>query len=263
MTEAFRSEKAKQDAFTWERSRDFATYNQYLGYYQVQSCLAHARGDSLLDVPCGDGTLTGLFASRFPRIVGVDASAAHLAKARIRLPSVEFHEALLEELDLRERFDTVTMLNILEHVIDPVLALKKAAHFLSTDGVLLVHVPNAMAVNRQIAVLMGTLTSCEELSPFDINVAGHRRAYTLPTLVEDVKRAGLRVVAKGGVFYKMLSTPQMDWFLANGPWGEGGFGWGRVGAEARDWRHEFCRACYEYGNQHAEECNIVYVCVTK
>jgi trans-aconitate methyltransferase len=256
-------EKLKQDGFAWARGEQYATYGQILGHYQVLSCLDHARGNSLLDMPCGDGSLTSLFCQRFSRVVGVDASSAHLAKARARLPHVEFHEALLEELELSERFGTVVMLNVLEHVMDPGVALRKAADFLEDDGVLIVHVPNAAAVNRRIAVLMGTLASCEELSPFDLNVAGHRRSYTMSTLLDEIHRAGLRATATGGVFYKMLSTPQMDWFLSHGPWAQGGFGWGRVGGPRRDWRAEFCRACYEFGKEHPEDCNIIYACLTK
>jgi len=256
-------EKALQETFTWARSLEFSDYNAALGYYQVQSCLEHVRGASLLDMPCGDGMLTAMLAPSFKRVVGADASATHLARAQERLPGVQFHHDLIEDLDLNERFDTVTMLNVLEHVADPVSVLKKAAGFLADDGVLIVHVPNAQAVNRKIAVLMGTLESCEELSPFDINVAGHRRSYDLAGLRADVAASGLKLVADGGVFYKMLSTPQMDWFLRNGLWQEGGFGWGRVGAAQRDWKAEFCRACYEYGKQHPEDCNVIFACAVR
>ena len=83
---------------------------------------------------------------------------------------------------------------------------------------------------------MGTLESCGELSPFDLNVAGHRRSYDMASLRADIERAGLRISATGGGFYKMLSTPQIDWLLENGPWDKGEFGWGRVGASPRDWR---------------------------
>jgi len=262
MRGAVNPEKIRQQGFSWERSREFATYGQVLGSFQVQSCLEHVRGESLLDVACGDGTLTALLRPYFRRIVGVDASCDHLAEARKRLPNVEFHESLLEDLTLSERFGTVVMLNVLEHVVDPVAALRKAAGFLERDGVLIVHVPNANAVNRRIAVLMGTLTTCEELSPYDLTVVGNRRSYTLETLKAEVERANLVPMASGGVFYKMLSTPQMDWFLRNGLWDQGGFGWGRVGAPPRDWRAEFCRACYEYGKDHPDECNIIFVCVT-
>jgi 2-polyprenyl-3-methyl-5-hydroxy-6-metoxy-1,4-benzoquinol methylase len=257
------NELALQEGFSWARSVNFSDYNGFLGHYQAVSCLEHARGSSLLDMPVGDGFLTEKMAHRFKRVVGVDASRTHLEKARERLPEVELHHALIEDFSIDEAFDTVTMLNVLEHVAEPVGVLKKAASFLSEEGVLIVHVPNARAVNREIAVLMGTLESCEELSPFDINVAGHRRSYTASTLRADFERAGLEIVAEGGIFYKMLSTPQMDWLLKNGPWDEGGFGWGRVGAEPRDWRAEFCRACYEYGKSRPEDCNITYVCAVK
>ena len=261
--EQAQTEKEKQEGFTWARSVNFDEYNSILGHYQVQACLEHAHGTSLLDMPCGDGLLTGMFREYFPRVVGVDASSTHLAEARRRLPDVEFHESLIEDLELDERFDTVVMLNVLEDVADPLQVLRKAAGFLKDEGVLLVHVPNANAINRRIAVRMGTLESCEELSPFDINVAGHRRSYTLATFTADIEAAGLKVKRTGGVFYKMLSTPQMDWFLKNGLWEEGGFGWGRVGAEPRDWKAEFCRASYEIGKEQPDDCNIIFACITK
>lgn len=251
-------EKNKQETYEWERSKHFDTYNKILGYYQSLSCIENAKGASIIDLACGDGTLTVMFNKHFERVVGVDASSTHLKKARNRLPSCEFHECLIEDFDTDEKFDSVFMLNILEHVINPVGLLQKAACLLKDDGVLIVHVPNGNAINRKLAVAMGTLESCEELSPFDINVAGHRRTYTMETFTEDIKKAGLNIKKTGGVFYKMLSTPQIDWFLKNGLWEEGGFGWGRVGAEKKDWKTEFCRACYEIGKERPEDCNIIY-----
>ncbi len=253
-------EKDKQEGFDWERSVHFDSYNSILGHYQAISCMENGQGPDVLDMPCGDGLITEHFANHYHRVVGVDASNTHLTRAKERLPNVEFHEALIEDLELDDQFDSVFMLNVLEHVQEPVQVLKKAASFLKSDGSLIVHVPNALAINRKIAVKMGSLESCEELSPFDIHVVGHRRSYTLETLVADFEQAGLEVVKTGGVFYKMLSTPQMDWFLKNGPWEEGGFGWGRVGAEkSKDWKEAFCEACYEMGKERPEDCNVIFV----
>jgi 2-polyprenyl-3-methyl-5-hydroxy-6-metoxy-1,4-benzoquinol methylase len=251
-----------QETFVWARSTTFSDYNGALGYYQAKACLEHARGSSLLDLPCGDGLLTALLAPAFEMVVGVDASSQHLALARENLPTATFHEALIEEFETAERFDTITMINILEHVVDPKEVLQKAARLLAPDGVLLVHVPNANAINRRLAVLMGTLTHAEELSPFDLQVVGHRRSYTLKSLCRDIEAAGLNVSATGGVFYKSLSTPQMDWLLKNGPWEEAPFGWGRVGGEKKDWKAEFCRASYELGKERPEDCNIIYAVAT-
>ena len=257
------SEKKRQERYEWHRTGFFTDYNAVVGHYQVQSCLEHCRGNSLLDVACGDGMLTELFTPRFNRIVGVDPSGSHLARARERLPKVEFHESLIEDLKLEEKFSSVFMLDVLEHVADPVRAIQAAASFLSDDGVFIAHVPNANAINRRIAVSMGTLTRLEELSPFDIDIAGHRRYYTRETLADDVRRAGLKLVSSGGIFYKSLSSAQMDWFLKNGLWEEGGFGWGRVGGEKKDWKAEFCRACYEIGKEQPDDCNVVFVVASR
>ena len=255
-------EKNRQDMFPWSRSKFHSEYNKYLAYYKVVSCLENSHGTSLLDMPCGDGLLTKMFAERFKRVVGVDASGPHLAVARKLLPRVDFHECLIEDLDIKEKFDSVFMLDVLEHVIDPVILLKKAASFMKDDGVMIVHVPNSEAINRKINVQMGTLKTCDELSPFDINIAGHRRSYTIDSLGQDILNAGLKIRKTGGIFFKMLSTPQMDWFLKNGEW-ESGHGWGREGVKNVDWKSKFCEACYEIGKERPRDCNVIYACITK
>jgi 2-polyprenyl-3-methyl-5-hydroxy-6-metoxy-1,4-benzoquinol methylase len=250
------SEKKLQETFTWNRTL-FGDYNQTLVYYQALSCLENSRPGSLLDLACGEGIMTAYFFEKFKRLVGVDAASIHLNEARKRMPTAEFHESLIEEFKSDEKFDNVFLLMILEHVQDPVRILKKAASFLKLEGTLIVHVPNANAMNRRLAVKMGTLLSIGELSPFDINVVGHRRSYTLETLKKDIEDAGLRIKKTGGIFYKMLSTPQMDWFLKNGQW-ESGHGWGRSGVDGVDWKAEFCTACYEIGKEQPEDCNVIY-----
>ena len=254
-----------QETYEWERKTHYSDYSKILGYYQALSVIEKTvRGGRLLDVACGDGFITGILAVHFQHVVGIDASKNHLEKAKKNYPSIQFYHSLLEDYITSEKFDVITMFNILEHVIDPINVINKMTKLLATDGRIIIHVPNANAVNRKIAVLMGTLLKCEELSPFDINVVGHRRSYTMDSLTKDVQLAGLKVTYTGGVFYKMLSTSQMDWFLKNGLWEEGGFGWGRVEEEKRkDWKMEFCKACYEYGKAVPEECNIIYVIAEK
>jgi hypothetical protein len=61
----------------------------------------------------------------------------------------------------------------------------------------------------------------------------------------------------------MFSSVQFDWFLKNGLWEKGGYGWGRVGGPKKDWKNEFCRACYEFGKTRPNDCNIIYACIKK
>lgn len=253
------NEKDLQETFTWNR-QEYGTYNAILANYQVQSCLEHARPGALLDLACGDGTLTEALAEHFESVVGVDASSKHLAVAKQRLPDVVFHECLIEEFETDQRFDTVLLLMILEHVDDPVALIRHAAKFLKDDGVLIIHVPNEEALNRQIAVKMGSLTELGELTPYDLKVVGHRRSFNIDTLNQEVEAAGLKVKHNGGIFLKMFSTAQIDWFLENGLWNSGEFGWGRVGEgeEQKDWRRAFSDACYEYGKERPRDCNVIF-----
>lgn len=255
-------EKERQEQFPWQRGKFHTAYNAILAHYKVLSCIENSpRAGSLLDLACGDGMMTEMFSHHFDRVVGVDASSQHVAEARKRLPDGEFHECLIEDFKTDEKFDSIFLLDILEHLVDPVSVLKKVSTWLAPDGVIIAHVPNAMAINRRLNVLMGSLTECHEMSPFDINIAGHRRTYELSTLEEHFKEADLDVKKTGGIFYKIMSTPQIDWFLKNGLWEEGGHGWGRTGMEKdKDWRAEFCRASYELGKEHPGDCNIIYAC---
>lgn len=257
-------EKEEQEKWGKLRSGQYLNYRNVNAYYGGVAVLEEARGNSVLDLACGEGKVLNVLRQKFSRLVGVDASGYALEKAREKHPDVEFHDSLIEEFNTDERFDTVCLLNVLEHVFDPVGLIKKAASFLKDDGILIIHVPNAAALNRKIAVKMGTLSYLEELSPFDLKTTGHRRYYKMDTLMSDIKEAGLTVDHTGGVMLKMLSMAQMDWFLENGLWQEGGFGWGRVGEEKeKDWRALFCKACYEVGKEYPEECNIIYAICKK
>ncbi|MEP7105931.1 MAG: class I SAM-dependent methyltransferase, partial [Chloroflexota bacterium] len=53
------------------------------------------------------GRLAALLAAHGIELVGVDAHPGMLESVRRRLPGIELHRALIEELDLRRRFDLV------------------------------------------------------------------------------------------------------------------------------------------------------------
>lgn len=56
----------------------------------------------------------------------------------------------------------------------------------------------------------------------------------------------------------------MNWFLKKGLWEEGSLGWDRVGAEKeKDWRFEFCKACYEYCKKQCQTSAMLSMRVLK
>lgn len=108
---------------------------------QLEQCLG--RPGRLLDVGCGDGALLTVALERGWRAEGVEASAALLEQmqtgalaGRVRLGRAE----ALESCD--RQYDAVVLLNVLEHVREPRVALGEAARVLLPGGIVAVHVPN-------------------------------------------------------------------------------------------------------------------------
>ena len=69
--------------------------------------LAPALGELILDVGCGSGELTWQLADAGASVVGLDASAAMIAKARQQFPGLDFRVGDGADFTLPERFDAI------------------------------------------------------------------------------------------------------------------------------------------------------------
>lgn len=172
------------------------------------------KGKSCLELGCADGEGTKILLNYFDRIVGVDGSEKLIKKARkeIKNKKVDFIVSYFEDLNLSEKFDTIFLGHILEHVEDPIKVIISAKKFLHKKSVMLIDVPNALSIHRQVGVLMGMIPSEYSLNEADISI-GHRRVYDLKKLEKDVKKTGLKVIGKGGLFLKAFSNAQLDKIL--------------------------------------------------
>ena len=130
-------------------------------------------------------------------------------KRTIKNRSLEIICSLVEEYKPKEKFDTIVLAHILEHVENPIKILKLAKSWLKKNGVILVDVPNANSIHRLVGVKMGLLKRKTDLNENDIKI-GHRRVYTLNKLIWDAKKAGLKIKKTGGIFFKPLSNNQIE-----------------------------------------------------
>src|SRR5262245_61716188 len=99
------------------------------------------RDARLLDVGCGPGTITADFAQRIAPgfVLGVDASADVIAEAQRDHPGVSFAVGDVYRLDLLDAsFDIVHAHQVLQHLSDPVAALKEMRRVVRPGGIVAV-----------------------------------------------------------------------------------------------------------------------------
>jgi len=220
----------------------YSPFDAKMRDYMMRAFEPFFREGPCLQVGCAHGDQTSLLLDRFPKVTVVEGAPEFIEITRARVGErALFVQGLIEDFDTDERYDTILFAHVLEHVIDPVVALRKLGDLLTPTGRLFLVVPNAEAASRRIAVKMGALTHLEALSPDDV-AAGHRRVYRLDTLGRDAREAGLNIVHSGGIFFKPLANFQLNQLMG-----------GPLISEA------FMEGCYQLGLEHATFCASIYV----
>ena len=107
------------------------------------SCLSKLR---ILDIGCGAGLLCEPFTRLGAQVIGVDPSASNIAAAKLHAEkghlSIDYRCTTVEEMDVRERFDIVLAMEVVEHVSDVGLFLSRCAAMLKPSGMMVVSTLN-------------------------------------------------------------------------------------------------------------------------
>jgi SAM-dependent methyltransferase len=136
-----------------------------------------------LDVGCGSGGSLGVARALGWRTAGIEMDAE--AAGRARRFADELHVGDLASAPFGPgRFDVVTALHVLEHLPDPVAALRRMLDWLAPGGLLIVEVPNAAGLGAR---LFGRAWCGLELPR-------HLSQFTPASLAGAVERAGGRVL---------------------------------------------------------------------
>ena len=169
-----------------------------------------------LELGAYKGDMTEQLLEYFDQIDVIEASPVLADEVRARFPGrVDVTTGLFEDVTPARRYQNVFLVHTLEHLDDPVAVLARIATWLDADGLLFVAVPNANALSRQIAVHMGLVAHNSAITPGEFE-HGHRRTYSLDTLLGDVRAAGLEIADFGGVIVKPLANFQFDRALREG-----------------------------------------------
>jgi 2-polyprenyl-6-hydroxyphenyl methylase/3-demethylubiquinone-9 3-methyltransferase len=107
------------------------------------NCLSELR---VLDIGCGAGLLCEPLTRLGAQVIGVDPSASNIAAAKLHADrghlSIDYRCTTVEEMDVRERFDIVLAMEVVEHVSDVGLFLGRCASMLKPGGLMVVSTLN-------------------------------------------------------------------------------------------------------------------------
>jgi SAM-dependent methyltransferase len=181
---------------------------------RITDGLRRMRARSLLSLGIGhrvvSRALFGLLGDPLDSYVVVEGSKTAVQELAAENPpaGVTLEHAFFEDYRPPSPVDAVEMGFVLEHVLDPLLVLRRYAGFVRPGGLLFIAVPNARALHRVVGQRAGLLEDVHRLSEHDLQL-GHRRYFDLSSLQELVRSAGLTAERTEGIFLKCLTTDQL------------------------------------------------------
>ena len=130
-------------------------------------------GKSVLDVACGTGEWLDFFNRQQATIAGVDLSEAAVNVCRQHFPNGDFICGPAESLPFENsRFDLITCMGSLEHFLDKPLALAEMRRVAKPEAQILILVPNAGFLTRQLGLYKGTNQTKVKEDVYDLETWG-------------------------------------------------------------------------------------------
>ncbi len=144
----------------------------------------------VLELGCAEGSTTRVLQARGCRVTGIemDPTAARTAEQFTErmivddLDTMDFNTALGDE-----RFDVIVAADVLEHLTDPLRCLRACMERLSTDGEVVLSIPNIAHADVRLALLDGHF----DYSEWGLLDNTHLRFFTRTSLLDFLEECGL------------------------------------------------------------------------
>jgi SAM-dependent methyltransferase len=156
------------------------------------------NGKRVLDIGISRGDFAFALIKRGNEVIGLDISAKAIEICKSR--GIKAYEVNIETDPLPDigDFDAVLMLEILEHLIDPLTTLRKVRRVIRPSGLLLISTPNAAHVKWRLQLLRGCMPDFGEnrrisVEPRPYNLL-HKTPLAIPDLYKLLQMAGFKVV---------------------------------------------------------------------
>ena len=166
---------------------------------------------NILDIGCGGGLLSEPMSRLGAKVVGIDASErnikiakAHLKKSKLK---INYLCSSPEQLKIKKKFDVVLNMEIVEHVDDVELFIKKSSSFLKKNGLMFI-----ATINKTLTSYLTAIVGAEYILRW-LPVGTHEwEKFVKPEeLIKICKKNSLNVNKLDGIKFYPLSN---EWRLS-------------------------------------------------
>jgi 2-polyprenyl-6-hydroxyphenyl methylase / 3-demethylubiquinone-9 3-methyltransferase len=186
-----------------------------LGFIKEAACRHFGRDDKrldalaglrVLDIGCGGGILSEPLARLGAAVVGADPSQANIAAAQLHAAdagvSVDYRATTAEALaDEGERFDLVLAMEVVEHVADLDLFIRRCTEMVRPGGLMI-----TATLNRTLKSFALAIVGAEYVLRWLPRGTHQWEKFVTPDELEAaLERHGLAVVDETGVIYDLLA----------------------------------------------------------
>jgi 2-polyprenyl-6-hydroxyphenyl methylase/3-demethylubiquinone-9 3-methyltransferase len=192
-----------------------------LSFIKEAACRQFARdpkrldslaGLRILDIGCGGGILSEPLARLHAEVVGADPAVPNIEAAKVHAAgaglTLDYRATTAEALaEAGERFDLVLAMEVVEHVADVALFVRRCAEMVKPGGLLI-----GATINRTLKSFALAIVGAEYVLRW-LPRGTHRwdKFVTPDELEAALERRGLRVIAQTGVVYDLIAD---RWHLA-------------------------------------------------
>lgn len=178
----------------------------------VQEFIGNRKFDKILDIGCGDGSITVPLLSTHTRLTFLDISASMLAKAISRVPPELSSNAETINEDVMSAplepgsYDLITCIGVLAHVDSPSAVIAKVASLLEPGGLIILECTDAAHFSKRIRIIPRWIwRAFSQRCDYDLNLL------SADSVLERARGQGLHLLSS---YRHDLALPLMRRFLS-------------------------------------------------
>ncbi|QQG46883.1 MAG: bifunctional 2-polyprenyl-6-hydroxyphenol methylase/3-demethylubiquinol 3-O-methyltransferase UbiG [Candidatus Azosocius agrarius] len=159
----------------------------------------------VLDIGCGGGILSESLSKKGALVTGIDTSkkAITIAKKHAKLSNLNIFYKIntIEEYNNKNKYDIITCMEILEHMPNHNLLIKKCKNLLKKNGHIFLSSINKTTISLLKTILIGEYI----FNIMPINTHSYHKYINLKKLTQIIKNNNLKIKITNGIIYNPLS----------------------------------------------------------